>query len=188
MSKIAPEKAKELAELRTTNPEAFRAAVGDLTKKVTDDYVPKALEYLKRFEPEKAKRMHALKNTRPDLVRGQVMQTVGKVAQFEKLRQDDPEQAELLMRRAQLAREAGEIAKGHRAAGPEEKAQTRERLGDVLSRLFDTRTELMEREFHHLRERVDKLEDSIRSRQEQKGNLVDERLSQLTGEGEAYAW
>jgi len=188
LSKIAPEKAKALGKLRKTNPEAFRAAVGDLTKKVTDDYVPKALEYLKHFEPEKARRLHGLKGTRPDLVRGQVMQTVGKLAQFEKLRRDDPEHAELLMRRAQLTRKAGEIAKGHRAAGLEEKAEIKEHLGDVLNELFDTRTELMEREFRHLTERVDKLEDSIRSRQEQKGNLVTERLSQLTGKGQTYAW
>jgi len=188
LRQLHPEEARELARLRQADPEQFRAKVGELTRKLTDEYVPKAVEYLKHFEPEKAKRLEELKRKHPEAARAKLLETVGKVVQFEQLRKHDPEQAELLLRQVQLNRETAEIANGYHQAGPDEKAEVKEHLTDVLNELFDVKTELLEHEAGRLRDRIAQLEESIATRRERKADLVQERLSHLTGTAEAYAW
>jgi len=103
--------------------------------------------------------------------------------------ESDPETARLAQAEAELAHNADELLSQYIAA---EKADDQKRLKsdlrDMLVKQFDVQRQRRDLELKRIEERVQKLRDQIKKRNDAKETIIDRRLEQLTNEAEGLGW
>jgi hypothetical protein len=103
--------------------------------------------------------------------------------------ESDPETGKLAEAENELAHNADEILSQYVAA---EKADDQKRLKsdlrDMLVKQFDVQRQRRELELSRIEERVQKLRDQIKKRNDARETIIDRRLEQLTNEAEGLGW
>jgi hypothetical protein len=102
---------------------------------------------------------------------------------------NDPEMAKLAESEMELAHNADEVLSQYIAA---EKADDQKRLRSelrvALAKQFDVQKQRRELELKRIEERVQKLKDQIKKRNDARETIIDRRLEQLTNEAEGLGW
>ncbi len=103
--------------------------------------------------------------------------------------ENDPEMAKLAESEMELAHNADEVLAQFVAA---EKAEDQKRLKtelrEALAKQFDVQRQRRELELKRIEERVQKLRDQIKKRNDARETIIDRRLDQLTNEAEGLGW
>jgi hypothetical protein len=102
---------------------------------------------------------------------------------------NDPEMAKLAADELELAQNADEVLAQFVAA---DKADDQKRfksdLREALAKQFDVQRQRRELELKRIEERVQKLRDQIKKRNDARETIIDRRLEQLTNEAEGLGW
>jgi hypothetical protein len=102
---------------------------------------------------------------------------------------DDPEAAKLAQAEAEVAQEAEQLSGKYESADkPDEQKRIRAELREVLAKQFNVQHQRRELELTRIEERVQKLRDQIKKRNEARESIIDRRLEQLINEAEGLGW
>jgi hypothetical protein len=102
---------------------------------------------------------------------------------------DDPEMAELAQSEAALANESEELV--GRFAETDNAADRKQLAGELrqtLAKQFEVQRKRRELELSRIEERVRKLRDQIKKRDDARETIIDRRLDQLVNEVEGLGW
>jgi len=102
---------------------------------------------------------------------------------------DDPESAKLAQAELEVAQEADQLSAKYEAADkPEEQKRVKAELREVLTKQFNLQHQRRELELARIEERVQKLRDQIKKRNEARDSIIDRRLEQLINDAEGLGW
>ena len=89
---------------------------------------------------------------------------------------------------AQLARVTGDLVRQLAKAEGDKKEDIKSKLTTTLNKQFDLRQKRHESEIAALEAQVNKLKDLVRKRQENRNEIITQRLSQLVRESQGLGW
>ena len=102
---------------------------------------------------------------------------------------DDPEMTKLANDEAALAHQSQEIVSRYTESENEIEQKTiKAELREALAKQFDVQRERRELELKRIEERVRKLRDQIKKRNDARDTIIDRRLDQLINEAEGLGW
>jgi outer membrane murein-binding lipoprotein Lpp len=128
---------------------------------------------------------------RPDLPReGELRRPQGPAPEpeIDRLRERDPEGAEMMRRAAELERATLDLAAQVRRAQGPAREELQRRLRDQLAAVFDLKLKVRQREAERLQDELKRLNDRLNERRENKQRIVDQRLQQLLNESAQWDW
>lgn len=103
--------------------------------------------------------------------------------------ENDPEMAKLVETEGELAQNADELLSQYVAADkPEDQKRLKSELREALAKQFDVQRQRRELELKRIEERVQKLRDQIKKRNDARETIIDRRLDQLTNEADGLGW
>jgi hypothetical protein len=103
--------------------------------------------------------------------------------------ENDPEMAEFAEAEATLAAEADELLSQYASAdAKEEQKQLKDQLRDTLAKQFDVQRQRRELELQRIDERVQKLREQIKKRNDARQTIIDRRFEQLISEADGLGW
>jgi DNA repair exonuclease SbcCD ATPase subunit len=150
------------------------------------------LDFLREYNPQMAERFTDAMKHNPERVRRALAMVYPRYRELMELREENPELYELRREDLLLARESRELVRElqqvRRADGEAEAERIRERLRDVVTRHFEVRQALRERELEQLERRLEALRDELEQRREERDELIEQRLEELTGRPELPRW
>lgn len=118
-----------------------------------------------------------------------ITQIIGESHELLVLKQNDPEQYQRMRKQRQLERRAitlGEDIATHEA-GPERKRLTKE-LQTVLQESFDIKQNLIKGEVEEIENELAKLSALVQRREEKRAEIIERRISALTGASQDVEW
>jgi len=149
----------------------------------------KVLDFLRQFHPELFAEAQELREQNPPEFMRLIDRMAREMQELAELRRRDPRRFELTRQDRQLERESLELAEQIRdAADPDEAAELRQRLREVLQQAFDVRMELRRLEAEEIRRKLERLEKILDARAAAKDKIVERRLRQLLREGDEWEW
>ncbi|HLJ10470.1 MAG TPA: hypothetical protein VKU82_04740 [Planctomycetaceae bacterium] len=102
---------------------------------------------------------------------------------------DDPEMRKLANDEAALAHESQEMVSRYTESdNADEQKKIKGELRDALAKQFDVQRERRELELTRIEERVRKLREQIKKRNDARDTIIDRRLDQLINEAEGLGW
>jgi hypothetical protein len=104
------------------------------------------------------------------------------------LANDDPEMAKLSEAEAELAHASEELLSQYAAAKPDEQKRLKADLRETLAKQFDIERQRRELELARVQERIDKVREQLKKRNEARETIVDRRLDQLINDAEGLGW
>ncbi len=150
------------------------------------------LRYLEENRPEVFEKLTRLKERSPEEYQRGLRRFGGRIRGkrfLEDLKREDPERYEKVARIKALERESRQLAGKYREINdPEEKETIKADLKDLLSKLFDLRQEEREVEMKRLERKLERLQEDIVRRRENKELIVNRRLKEMTGEADYLRW
>lgn len=102
---------------------------------------------------------------------------------------EDPEMAQLAADEGAIAHEAQEILSRYAASDDEvDQKKIKRELREALTRQFDLQRKRRELEVTRIEERLRKLREQIKKRNDARETIIDRRLDQLVNEAEGLGW
>lgn len=158
-------------------------------EKTVEQMEKQVLAFLQKHHPESVEELNALKSRSPRLYSRRLAKLDKELTQLEQIKAKDPEHYENLVKEKVLGFKSAGLARAYRQSRDEsEKAAIKNDLAKLLDELFDYRQENRAREIAILEERVHKLKELQKARQDNKGEIVTKRLDQLLGNSEDLQW
>jgi 50S ribosomal subunit-associated GTPase HflX len=103
--------------------------------------------------------------------------------------EDDPEMAKLAVTEAELAHASEELLSQYAASDkPEEQQRLKAELRDALTKQFDVQRQQRELELARVEERIKKVREQLKKRNEARETIVDRRLDQLINDVDGLGW
>jgi hypothetical protein len=105
------------------------------------------------------------------------------------LQKENPVRFERESKIRDLERQSHELGESYRKAQDEATRKTvRSNLANVLTQLFDLREMNRQEEVKRLEAELKRLKDTLAQRQQNRANIIERRIQQLTGEAGAMEW
>ena len=98
------------------------------------------------------------------------------------MKQADPEMYELLVSDDELDRQAVELADQVRRAKPEDREKLKTELIAVVGKHFEVRQQRRELQLKRMEEEIQRLKGAIKTRNDARDEIVNKRLTELTGD------
>jgi hypothetical protein len=98
-----------------------------------------------------------------------------------RMQQDDPEMYKLLMSDDELDGQALQISEQLRRAPSDEREKLRAALKDVVIKHFEVRQKRRELALQRMEDEIKRLRDAIQARNEAREDIVNKRITELTG-------
>lgn len=176
LKKEHPEKARELEDLRESNPEEFRRQVKDLThrkmKRGQRDGHTKAKHWLKEMkskDPEKFNQLMELRDRDPETFRKEIVQEYGK--RFSSGRQ---------YLDGKSKKEIGRLLQQYtKAVSDEEKTSLKDQLREKLTDSFEKDLQRRNKRVDHLEKQLNNIKQQIEARQAAKESLIEKQVESL---------
>ena len=107
---------------------------------------------------------------------------------FESLKTRDPELYKAIQEDRELERQTRDQADQYRRADKDEQAKIKDKLVEVVTKHFEVRQQLRNLEVKQLEQQLKQLRDRIGQREKNRKEIVEKRVSELTGadEGERF--
>ncbi len=142
------------------------------------------LAVITKHDPVFAKKVEGLREIAPAKYR-MLLQISGKMFGLARMEQDESIEKDVV-RAVSLEFESKELSLKYDKASDDEKKTIKESLKGKLSELFDLRTRGQELRVKHMEREMGKLRKDIESRKAGKSKIVEQRLEQMTGEGQGW--
>lgn len=153
---------------------------------MSDEDVSSALEVVHELYPDLSERMLALQQEDPEKLRSTLEKRFPRVRFMVMLKNKDPEMYELRVSDIQLSRATDRLKERIKLAREEDDRKGykdfRKELEEVLTQHFDVRQSIRQREVAYLKERVEKLEEDLDQRDDDRKDLIEKQLNELAGE------
>jgi len=104
------------------------------------------------------------------------------VQDVRRMQQDDPEMYKLLVSDNELDGQALEISEQLRRAPSEEREKLKTALKDVVNKHFEARQQRRELQLKRMEDEIKRLREAIEARNEAREEIVNKRITELTGE------
>jgi hypothetical protein len=102
---------------------------------------------------------------------------------------DDPEMAQLAEAEGELARSSEDLLGQYAATdNADEQKRIRAELRDALAKQFDVQRQRRELELARVEERIKKVREQLKKRNDARDTIVDRRLDQLINDAEGLGW
>jgi hypothetical protein len=105
----------------------------------------------------------------------------GPAQDLRRLAQDDPEMYDLIMADSDLDRQAGEKAGQLRNATSETRDKLKAELAEIVGKHFEARQKRRELQLKRMEEEIQRLRDAIQARNDARDDIVNKRITELTG-------
>ena len=152
---------------------------------MTDAEVESARQIIAELYPELAARMDALYEESPDKLRRTIEKRFSRVRFLVKLQERNPAMFELRMSDIRLGRETHALAQRVKQAHLDDDKKTYKalyaELEDKLAAHFDVKQRVRQAELDLLRQRVEELEADLEDRDDERDDLIEQRLNELVG-------
>ena len=106
----------------------------------------------------------------------------GPAQDLRRLAQDDPEMHDLLMADNDLDRQALEKAGQLRNANSETRGKLKAELAEIVGKHFEARQKRRELQLKRMEEEIQRLRDAIQARNDAREDIVNKRITELTGD------
>jgi hypothetical protein len=180
-----PEEAKRLADLRETDPEAFRRAVGDLARKYRQHLAPpppddapppragehdfgRILEHLRQSDPARYEELNRLRVEDPQAFR-QTMQ--------EWFRENYDDYVDLVFGAEKRCQELAR--RYHAAKTDEERAAIEPQLRAAVDAAFQERLAIQKQRVEQMEQQLAKYREQLQEREKNRDKIVTARLAEL---------
>lgn len=158
-------------------------------KDVTPEQEQEMLERIKRENPDEVEELMLLKKEHPLKFKQFLIQRQHEFERLEELKKMDPVRYEQKKKEHALERRSHQLADKFRESNDEkEQAKIKHDLSAVLGELFDLREKDREEEIKFLGKKLEHLKSVLVERKQQKKEIVDRRLQELTGERDVLIW
>ena len=156
---------------------------------VTQEEEDEALRYMEKNRPEEFERLTRLKKRNPLMYQGILGRIIRGIHFLEDLKKEDPERYKRVVHIKELEQESRRLAEKYEEIDdPEEKETIKTDLKNLLSDIFDLRQKEREVEIERLRKELERLQEKIIRRRENKETIVNRRLKEMTGEADYLQW
>ena len=146
-------------------------------------------EFVEKVAPGRLEQIEQLRRTDPARMREVMMDLMRQKRRLDELKERDPAAYERTIESAQLEREARDMAEAARGTeNEEEKTVVKEKLAEVISRLFDIQCENYEREIAEQTKRLEDMKKLLEKRRAAKEKIVKRRVDELTGDDDVLRW
>lgn len=151
------------------------------------------LRFLKENFPSEFKEMKAeleeLKEDNPGAYGRKIQRGYRLMCHLQGMKEKDPERFESQIEIIRQERECRILSKEYQEAETaQEKEEIKEELTDILGELFDRRLAEGEAKVKALEEEISRLRERAAERKKDKGEIVERRLEELTGEADDLRW
>jgi uncharacterized membrane protein YccC len=149
----------------------------------------KFMEFLREYDPRVLQQLKKIQAERPGEFGQRLSGEWRRLAQLMVLRVKDPKLFDALIKHRDLSRESRELASSVRAAKTEEEKEAlREELAENLNQIYDLQQEMWEEKIAALEKRLNELREMLEKRAQHRGEIIERRIKELTGEEEYLNW
>ena len=142
------------------------------------------IEIIKKHDAAFAKKMADLKAASPAKYR-MVMQMAGKMLGAARMEENEAMEKDGV-RTLSLEFDVKELSRKYDKAADGEKAAVKAELKTKIAELFDLKSKAQEQRLKRMTDDLGKLQKKLEARKANKSKIVEQRVDQLTGEGEAW--
>ena len=136
--------------------------------------------------PELSDYSAELNARRPDRVRGENLGLRpgfgSRVNELEAMRQQDPEMFALVNQDEQLEQQTADLADQARRASGEQQAKLKVQLIELVNKHFEVRQQRRELQLKRMETELGRLREAIKERNDARALIIQQRLTELTGE------
>ena len=148
-----------------------------------------ALNFINQTDSKRAEELMVLKERSPENYRIQLSLAFREMRELQRLKEDDPERYERVVKEKELNRKSYELVELYRkTTSEEEKKSIRTQLENLLDTLFDYRQMNREEEIERLEKQVAELKEINNKRIASKKEIVLNRLAEMLGEKSGLEW
>jgi plasmid stabilization system protein ParE len=156
---------------------------------LSEEQADKAMRWLKENDPDRAEKLARLREERPEMHAHVLRESWEQMNHLSRLKEHDPAEYERMMKQQKLERAAGALAeKIRRSEAEEEREKLTAQLREHLASLFDMRETGREREVKEMERRLADLRKVLAERQSRKAEIIERRVGQMIGRGDALEW
>lgn len=152
--------------------------------KLTPQQEQLALEQIKNtYSEERYNKLIDLKETRPQLYMRYLSKAYQGIQYMERLKERDPEQYQIMKNEKKLEEECRMLAIQYKESEDEsEKENLKNKIEDLVDRIFDIRHENRQKEIERLEKRLSEAKKNNDKRSKMKKEIIARRLEQLLGQ------
>ncbi len=151
--------------------------------------IEKVMKWLKENEPETLEKLEGLRKREPGAYYHFLHEVFMKMEQLEDLKKRDPEGYKRMVDIRKLDRKIWELVEKYKhTEGKEACDKIKAELKETLSKLFDLKQAQHKAEIAELEKEVSKLKEIYKHHQENKSEILEERLKELTGKKRSFDW
>ena len=152
---------------------------------MADQEVQAAREIVAQLYPELTERMDTIYEKDPEELRRILQRRFPRIRFLVHLKDKNPALYELRIQDIRLGRESSALAKQVKQAHlDDDKARYKtlyKELEDKLTQHFDVKQRLRQQEIEALRQRVEQLEDQLEQQDDDRKDIIEQRLGELVG-------
>lgn len=162
---------------------------GDRMMALSPEQRQKFMEFLREYDPRVLQQLKKIQAERPGEFGKRLAGEWRRLAQLMMLREKDPKLFGALIKQRDLSRESRELASSVQAAKTEEEKEAlREELAENLNQIYDLQQEMWEEKIAALEKRLNELREMLEKRAQHRGEIIERRIKELTGEEEYLNW
>jgi hypothetical protein len=185
----------EASERRERGPERGPERV----RPMSPEHVSAAIEVLRRIDPEAAERLAREAEERPQHVAAELRRRFPRVEWFLRLKEYDPPMFELRVEDMRLGHQTSRLARRLREAertrdaaddprDPDDARTLRAELRKQLREHFEVRQQIRRRELEDLQRRIERMQADLEQRADDRADLIEQRMRQLTSDDPPTDW
>lgn len=156
---------------------------------LTPEMEKEALEYLAKLNPRGAEELRGMKAINQRVYTDRLRQIFREKYHLERLQKEDPVRFERESKIRELERQSHELGESYRKTPDEAMRKTiRGNLANLTAQLFDLREMNRQEEVKRMEAELKRLKDTLAQRQNNRADIIERRIQQLTGEAGAIEW
>ena len=158
-------------------------------RELSEKDIEKVMKWLRENEPEMLEKLEGFREREPGAYYHFLREVFMKMERMEEFKKRDPEGYKRMIETSKLDKKIWELMKKYKHAESDEaRDKIKAELKQVLSRLFDLKQAQHKAEIEELEKEVAKLKEIYKHHKENKEQIIEERLKELTGKKKPFDW
>ncbi len=159
---------------------------------MSEKQIDEALALLKKVRPALAQRLAQVRDESPQRVGWLIEHRFPHLRYLLELKENDPDMYELRVDDVRLSYESQDLAEQYRQAQKDNNhrqvRELRSKLEKLVESHFEVRQKIRQLELKRLEQRIEDLREQIEKRDDDRDELVEQRLGELVGTDEGVRW
>lgn len=158
-------------------------------EQVSEAQIKQFEEWLKTEDPDRYKEIQEIKGINPQVYKRVIFEGVHHWRHMMMVKSKDPAAYALMKKEMDYNKKLHSLMKQYKESQNEsQKKQLKSQISEVVTQLFDVRTENRSKEISHLEEQVNQLKKMMEKRKANKKLIVDRKIQEITGEMDGLQW